>query len=291
MRFQSKTGEISETQYAPIRLPSDFPVSGVDVNIRGEIPPIPPHIHDCFELGYCYSGEGLFLVEDKILPFRAGDAAIINHREVHVMVSSPGGKTNWSFLNLDPAALLAGYVTEREERLETASFCGNRFPNVISEAEYPELVQPVREIIETRVREPAGFSSEIRSLVWLLLVRLHRAFHFETQSSPPAGSFATDARAAPYRPPYRPPGGNPAPRGALQHQRIQLPQALSPLLRLRPQSLSRPDAAEKRGGDARNRFTAGSEDRAALRLPVAVEFQPPVSRLLRSFSLRFPRCP
>ena len=92
MRFQSKTGEISETQYAPIRLPSDFPVSGVDVNIRGEIPPIPPHIHDCFELGYCYSGEGLFLVEDKILPFRAGDAAIINHREVHVMVSSPGGK-------------------------------------------------------------------------------------------------------------------------------------------------------------------------------------------------------
>ena len=187
MRFQSKTGEISETQYAPIRLPSDFPVSGVDVNIRGELPPIPPHIHDRFELGYCYSGEGLFLVEDKILPFRAGDAAIINHREVHVMVSSPGGKTNWSFLNLDPAALLAGYVTEREERLETASFCGNRFPNVISEAEYPELVQPVREIIETRVREPAGFSSEIRSLVWLLLVRLHRAFHFETQSSPPPG--------------------------------------------------------------------------------------------------------
>lgn len=103
-------------------------------------------------------------MEDKILPFRAGDAAIINHREVHVMVSSPGGKTNWSFLNLDPAALLAGYVTEREERLETASFCGNRFPNVISEAEYPELVQPVREIIETRVRNRPA--SAPRSVPW-----------------------------------------------------------------------------------------------------------------------------
>lgn len=188
MRFQSKTGETSETQYAPIRLPSDFPVSGVDVNIRGEVPDIPPHIHDCLELGYCYSGDGLFLVEDKILPFRAGNAVIINNREVHVMMSSPGGKTHWAFLNLDPAALLAGYVTERDERLETASFCGNGFPNVIDDAQYPGLAPQIREIIEARQREPAGFASEIRSLVWLLLVRLHRAFQFETPPVPPSGS-------------------------------------------------------------------------------------------------------
>ena len=101
------------------------------MNIRGEVSDVPPHIHDCLELGFCYSGEGLFLVEDKILPFRAGNAVLINNREVHVMMSSPGGKTRWMFLNLDPAALLAGYVNERDERLETASFCGAR-PRSIS---------------------------------------------------------------------------------------------------------------------------------------------------------------
>ncbi len=62
MRFQSKSGAIpeSESKFAPIRLSPDFPVSEVDVNIRGEVSDVPPHIHDCLELGFCYSGEGLF---------------------------------------------------------------------------------------------------------------------------------------------------------------------------------------------------------------------------------------
>lgn len=190
MRFQSKSGAIpeSESKFAPIRLSSDFPVSEVDVNIRGEVSDVPPHIHDCLELGFCYSGEGLFLVEDKILPFRAGNAVLINNREVHVMMSSPGGKTRWMFLNLDPAALLAGYVNERDERLETASFCGESFPNVIDEARFPGIAPLIRAIVEARLNEPAGFASEIRALVWLLLVRLHRIFRLETPPQVLSGS-------------------------------------------------------------------------------------------------------
>lgn len=188
MRFQSKSGLSPESEFAPIRLPSDFPVSGVDVNFRGEVPDIPPHIHDCLELGYCYSGDGLFLVEDKILPFRAGNAVFINNREVHVMMSSPGGKTHWAFLNLDPGALLSGYVNERDERMETASFCGNAFPNVIDDAKFSGIVPLIREIVEARLEEPAGFSSEIRALVWLLLVRLHRVFQLETPTVADTGS-------------------------------------------------------------------------------------------------------
>ena len=188
MRFQSNGNLGTESEFAPIRLPSEFAVSSVDVNIRGEVPDIPPHIHDCLELGYCYSGEGLFLVEDKILPFRAGNAVLINNREVHVMMSSPGGKTHWAFLNLDPIALLAGYVRERDDRLETASFCGNAFPNVIDDAKYPELILPIKTIIEARLNEPSGFSSEIRALVWLLLVRLHRVFRLGTSPVGSSGS-------------------------------------------------------------------------------------------------------
>ena len=104
-------------------------------------------------------------MEDKILPFREGNAVLINNREVHVMMSSPGGKTRWMFLNLDPAALLAGYVNERDERLETASFCGESFPNVIDEARFPGIAPLIRAIVEARLNEPAGFASEIRALV------------------------------------------------------------------------------------------------------------------------------
>lgn len=188
MRFQSKSQLSPESEFAPIHLASDFPVSGVDVNIRGEVPDIPPHIHDCLELGYCYSGDGLFLVEDKILPFRAGNAVFINNREVHVMMSSPGGKTHWAFLNLDPRALLSGYVSERDERLETASFCGDAFPNVIDDGKFSGIVPLIRDIVEARLEEPTGFSSEIRALVWLLLVRLHRFFQLETAPAADSGS-------------------------------------------------------------------------------------------------------
>lgn len=183
MRFQSKSTLGAESVFAPIRLPSDFPVSEVDVNVRGEVPDVPPHIHDCLELGFCYSGEGLFLVEDKILPFRAGNAVLINNREVHVMMSSPGGKARWTFLNLDPAALLSGYVNEREERLETASFCGEAFPNVMDDTRFPGVVPLIQAILEARQHELPGFSSEIRALVWLLLVRLHQVWAGENPSA------------------------------------------------------------------------------------------------------------
>ena len=97
--------------FAPIALNPEFPVSRLDHTMRAEIP-IEAHVHDCLEIGYCRSGSGIFLVENKILSFRTGDAVVINHRELHTMKSSPGTVSDWYFLNLAPAALLAGHVRE-----------------------------------------------------------------------------------------------------------------------------------------------------------------------------------
>ena len=46
----------------------------------------------------------------------------------------------------------------------------------------------VRAIVEARLNEPAGFASEIRALVWLLLIRLHRIFRLETPPPVLSGS-------------------------------------------------------------------------------------------------------
>lgn len=161
-------------RFAPIRLPEAFPVSPVNQDLRSDVPPIPPHVHDCFELGYCHKGNGVFLVADKVMSFRGGDAVVINNREMHIVKSSPGELSQWSFLNLDPVRLLAGYCGETERLIETDSLSGPEFSNILSGQTHPALTACIREIVEEVLERKTGYRSLVRALVWNLLVRLHR---------------------------------------------------------------------------------------------------------------------
>ena len=172
MLYQSKI--IKTDEFAPIELPSDFPVSRPERTFRAEISPIGPHIHDCFELGYCYEGSGVFLVGNKILPFRGGDAVVINDRELHIMVGQRDAPAGWDFINLRPAEMLAEYVCEEEKFLDTSVLCGSDFKNIISAAEHPDISALVRDIMSELSYGRDGYRSLVRSMVWMLLVKLHR---------------------------------------------------------------------------------------------------------------------
>lgn len=169
----NQSNEMLDAVYAPIKLNPAFPVSALDHTMRNEIP-IVAHVHDCFEIGYCVNGSGIFLVENKILSFRAGDAVVINHRELHTMKGSPGAVTDWYFLNLAPVPLLAACVREDEAWLKTECLSGSDFSNVMDSESHPEICALIAAIIaEVREQQP-GFRSVIRAQVWELMIRLHR---------------------------------------------------------------------------------------------------------------------
>ena len=172
MRFQSKNE--SGGAYAPIKLDPEFPVADPDWTLRGEVSPIPPHAHDCFEIGYCHEGTGVFIVEDKILSFRGGDTSVINNRELHLMKGDPQTVTKWNFLNLDPVKLLAAFVPSEETVLETFTLSGPAFNNVISGEAHPEIRDLIKAIIREAMEKPDCYKSEVRALVWALMVQLHR---------------------------------------------------------------------------------------------------------------------
>lgn len=159
--------------FAPITLDPVFPVAEPDHQARPEIP-IEAHVHDCFEIGFCNRGSGVFLVENKILPFRAGDAAAINHRELHTMKGSPGGVADWHFVNLAPVALLSGTLREDIRALNTDSFSGHEFNNILAYEAYPELCHTIRCIIQEMLEKRQGYQSAVKALVWEMLVRLGR---------------------------------------------------------------------------------------------------------------------
>jgi AraC family transcriptional regulator, activator of mtrCDE len=161
-------------EYKSEELDSKFPITFPSHIIRGEVSPDLPHVHNCLEIGYCFEGAGIFTVEDKILPYRTGDAVVINNKEVHQAVSSLGNISTWSFLHLDPVSLLAGHITSKGFPIKIDHLCGLDFMNIIKSEEHPDICATVQDIILEMRKQETGFKSVVRSLVFIMLTRLSR---------------------------------------------------------------------------------------------------------------------
>ncbi|MBP5234163.1 MAG: helix-turn-helix transcriptional regulator, partial [Planctomycetes bacterium] len=155
-------------------LPADFPVSAPDFNTRDDQPASQAHIHDLLEIGYCYAGSGVFLIGDKVLTYREGDAVVINSHEVHVATGNRSGTTRWGFLFLDPGRLLAECAGGYGASLELDRYCGPGFQNVVDGRRRPEIAYTVRRLLEERRMPGTNHRALVRALVWQLLVDLER---------------------------------------------------------------------------------------------------------------------
>jgi AraC-like DNA-binding protein len=171
----------TQIYYEHITLPEDFPVTNPSFNT----PPRCVHIHNCFEIGCCYSGTGgVFQIGAKLYACNPGDVVFINEKEYHVLNEATPENSNWKFLNLDPAALLSGYVAPEENIFDTASFSGANFKNVISRDSEPELVELVH-ILFTELEKPhQKFSLHLRAIVWAVFAKL-RSISVESENKTP----------------------------------------------------------------------------------------------------------
>jgi AraC-like DNA-binding protein len=156
--------------YDPINLPSDFPISKPGFCT----PPHLPHVHNCCEIGFCHSGAGIFMVEEKIFSCGSGDAIFINHQEFHLLRNASPMNSDWRFINFDPAGLLAGWLPPEEHSLDVSRLGGRKFPNVIHEKDHPEIILAVRCLVAEMNNSESGYRSTVRALVWSLLVMLQR---------------------------------------------------------------------------------------------------------------------
>ena len=161
--------------YAPIDLPTVFPIT----QPKFSTPPDTPHVHNCFEIGLCRSGAGVFIVMEKIFSCVAGDAIFINHKEFHILKNASPLNSDWKFINLDPAGLLAGWVSPDEAVLNVSRLCGRNFSNLVHSKNHPDITSLVHELITEMEKGGNGFKSAVRALLWALLVKLHRLIPVE----------------------------------------------------------------------------------------------------------------
>lgn len=162
--------QTAEGFFEAIDLPKDFPVTRPGFHT----PPTLAHVHNCFEIGLCSAGAGIFIVADKIFSCSAGDVIFINSKEFHALKNASPLNSDWKFINLDPAALLAGWLPPEEHPLDVSRLSGREFMNVAHEKEHPDIVSAVRRLIDELERQADDYRSMVRSLVWGLLIMLKR---------------------------------------------------------------------------------------------------------------------
>jgi len=164
-------------EYAPISLPEDFPITDFSGVYRQSDKPITRlHIHNCLEVGYCHSGSGVFVIEDKVFPFWKGDVSVINHREMHLAQSAKGTFSKWTFVSLDPLKLLGARVDD-SGLLDTSSLCGPLFKNILAGQNHADIARIMRELVNELSEKKSGYRSCVRGLVWTLLAKLQRLSH------------------------------------------------------------------------------------------------------------------
>lgn len=129
------------------------------------------HYHDSLEIGYCYGGSGVFIIDNKILPFSEGAASIIFPHEIHIARSSRDHESHWKFINIDPAVLL-GRSNPDAAFLFPAENPGIR--GIVDAGDACGLNVLVRELVEESGRADGEGRLAMRGLALCLCARMLR---------------------------------------------------------------------------------------------------------------------
>ncbi len=147
----------------PVRFVDDSGIVMDDQRRHWDRPITCLHRHDCMELGLCVEGSGTFVVEGKVLDYRAGDVSVIGPKEAHLAASRAGTTSHWRWFYLDFERILLPRFPEM--RLDfLASLRGKSFRN-LPEEEGRERLRPLLESL-FQAREAAARTA------WCVLLAL-----------------------------------------------------------------------------------------------------------------------
>jgi AraC-like DNA-binding protein len=163
-------------EYFPLPLAHEFPVSSLDYNhyILEEQEITSLHVHDCLEIGYCYNGAGIFIVDDKILPFSGGDICVIFKDQFHKAQSEKGKTSQWDFVYINVEQLLADIDVQNLSVITRILRDSTEFINILKSDKYPDIALITKDIIGELRMEKSGYRSVIKALTWAWVEKLGR---------------------------------------------------------------------------------------------------------------------
>lgn len=166
--MQKQPGWNATFEFLPIVFPSTIPLKILSKD-RSELKSDPItviHAHDQLEVGYCYSGSGIFLVEGQVYPFSRGAVSVFLPGQSHRAQSSPGQFCQWNFFWVDLKTLLAP--------LPIPDFYFVHHP-LFPQAEHPLLADLVRSILAELEQGVPPDDTIVKGLLWSVSGLLSRS--------------------------------------------------------------------------------------------------------------------
>jgi AraC-like DNA-binding protein len=156
--------------HAPIQLDPDFSITRAGMDTYSPDTALTfLHYHDHLEVGFCYEGSGVFIVENRILPFSAGCASVIFKHEMHIAQSSAEHGSKWKFIHLEPALLLGRSFPDAAPMLQEE---GSGL--IVPLGDPSGLAEAVRNLIEETGRSDSASVHAVKGLALCMLARLSR---------------------------------------------------------------------------------------------------------------------
>lgn len=177
-------------EFTPIPLEDSFPMQIHDHRRHPARTIRYLHRHNCVELGLCLEGEGVFVVEGKIMNFRRGDYSIIGPAEAHLATSAAGTTSHWVWFYLDFDRILLPHFPDLDLRF-LGGLRGNGFHNILDGRSDPRGGQLLAELFRTDERE------EQCALLLLLALHLRRRYGGDALRQPSERNAGELERLAP----------------------------------------------------------------------------------------------
>lgn len=175
-RLDAKTAQIQSNglplRHEPVSLDPGFAIGPAGAKTHSPDTSLTfLHYHDSMEIGYCYEGSGVFIVDGNIHPFSAGCASVILANEIHIARSSPEQGSKWKFVNLDPALLLGRAFPEAAWLYEPGA---RGIPGIVPPDDPSGLAAAVRSLLDELPRRDAASEFAVKGLALCMLAKLSR---------------------------------------------------------------------------------------------------------------------
>lgn len=156
----------SNIDYIPYNFLPEFPLVEAGVNLYYS----PPselsrlHRHNCFEIGYCYQGSGVFLVDHHMVSFRRGDCSIIFPGQAHIASSNKMDPSYWRFVMVDMEAVL--HIFQNTIDVKKSDLEGKlmNICHIIQPLEYPQLCMLIQMIVEQLAEKRTSYKCTVKGL-------------------------------------------------------------------------------------------------------------------------------
>jgi len=158
--------------YRHYNLPVDFPIIaflGDNWVLLDEIQFL--HFHNCLEIGYCHSGEGMLRVENKEFAFEPGNVSVISQNALHNSRSNKGSVSKWEYICVDSKHLFESFFSEIPNA-RLLLYDSPDFKNIIDNNKNPTIQSIVLAILREFHEKSSEY--EIRGLYLSLMIELTR---------------------------------------------------------------------------------------------------------------------